>query len=146
MSGYCQGFGRIAQQQQPSFFVGSLVRSHYDPTTTMTQQQTQQFIDVSSSDIWQFSNLEITQEGYVLGSAYTQQLSDGSDISIHVTTYEYNDNEDLNHVPIVTIVDDSGSIIAEPHTRDSTNATTAIKNAIRQAEFCFNDRQHELSE
>jgi len=146
MSGYCQGFGRIAQQQQPSFFVGSLVRSHYDPTTTMTQQQTQQFIDVSNSDIWQFSNLEITQDGYVEGYAYTQQLSDDSDISIGVTTYEYNDAGDLNYVPNVTIVADSGSIIAEPHASDSTNATTAIKNAIRQSEFCFKERQRELSE
>jgi len=112
----------------------------------MTQQQTQQFIDVSNSDIWQFSNLEITQDGYVVGSAYTQQLSDGSDITISVSSYEYNDAGDLNHVPLVRIIADSGSIIAEPHTRDSKNATTAIKNAIRQAEFCFKERQRELSE
>lgn len=112
----------------------------------MTQQQTQQFIDVSSSEIWQFSSLEIDEKGYVIGSAYTQQLSDGSDIRIGVSSYEYNEAGDLNHVPLVTIVDDSGSIIAEPHASDSTNATTAIKNAIRQGEFCFKERQCELTE
>jgi len=137
----------VTQQQLTSlFFVGLVIHTHYDPTTTMTQQEQQQFIDVSSSDIWQFSNLEITQDGYVVGSAYTQQLSDDSDIRIGVTTYEYNDAGDLNYVPNVTIVADSGSIIAEPHASDSTNATTAIKNAIRQAEFCFKERQRELSE
>jgi|APHM01.1.fsa_nt_gi hypothetical protein len=73
--------------------------------------------------------LEVDDDGYVTGSAYTRKFGNGYSIQLHVTSYEYERNNDtrMNHVPIVVVERDG--IECEPHVRDSRSARTAIESA-----------------
>jgi len=80
---------------------------------------------------WQHENLRVVQ-GYVQGSAY-QDLPSGHSVRISVCSYEYDRQGEtrMNHVPIISIEDETGSIVSEPHARDSSNPHQAIQNAKR---------------
>jgi len=96
-------------------------------------------IDPSDSDVWQFSDLRVLGDGIVRGTAYTHQFRDGYDVRVAVTSYEYEQNGKtrMNHVPNVVVSDGDGSIIVEPHARDTSDPREAITNAKQTAERVF---------
>lgn len=85
-------------------------------------------------------SLQIDNDGYVYGSAYTKELPNGDSLTGGVTSYEYKDGE-LNHVPGVTLVDESGAIKKEYSPYDTTNAETAIDRVRTQMENAFKDEK-----
>jgi len=99
--------------------------------------QKQKFIKIADSGIWAYSNLDIDDQGFVTGSAYTYQKK-GLDIQISVTSYEFSRHgkKETNHVPHI-VVTNNGSIVSEPEARDSINPSRAITNAIRTAEMVW---------
>ena len=99
--------------------------------------QKEDFIDVADSGIWAYSNLDIDDQGFVTGSAYTYE-KDGYDVQISVTSYEFSRHgkTETNHVPHI-VVTDNGSVVLEPEARDSINPSQAITNAIGTAEMVW---------
>lgn len=88
-------------------------------------------------NIFQHDNLRV--EGHkVKGTAFTP-FKDGYDVHAAVTSYTYErDGEQRhNHVPLVLITDETGTILAEPHTHDSHDPEKAIENAKGTAEYVF---------
>jgi len=80
---------------------------------------------------------------------HTDETHEGYSVRASVTSYEYerggehaigdclshtNDcrscgEKRMNHVPNAVVIDESGSIVSEPHVHDSTNPQKAIENA-----------------
>jgi len=92
----------------------------------------------SDSDIeWSDDTLEINDDGHVEGSAFVGNFIDGYDVSISVTSYDYERNGETrtNHVPHVVVTTTEGKIIVEPTAQDSRNAQKAIENARGCAEY-----------
>jgi len=79
-----------------------------------------------------YNTIEVNDNGIVKGSAYIA-LENGYTVDFHVHSYEYDNGNKINHVPMVTLSDRDGYIIAEPHCHDSNNAQTAIKRAKQSA-------------
>lgn len=104
------------------------------------QKQRHPLSDVSDSDVWRFSDLRINDDGMIEGSAYTRETEGGYDITVSVTSYEYERHGEtrVNHVPNVVVSKPNGGIAAEPHAHDSRSAVTALKNAKNAAEYAFN--------
>jgi len=80
---------------------------------------------------WYDDTLSVADNDHVEGSAFYGSFADGYDVVISVTSYDYERNGETktNHVPHVVVSDSSGSIVSEPHTRDSHDPQTAINNA-----------------
>lgn len=93
----------------------------------------------NNNNIWEYDNLSVNEDGEVVGSAYTFTFGDGYNVQIGVFSYVYERNEEFhtNHVPNVVVSDSTGSIVAEPHARDSENPETAIENAKSAAEYVY---------
>jgi hypothetical protein len=108
-------------------------------------QQIQQFIDVSSSEIWEHDSFKIDHPWGIDGSAYTKKLPDNSRVVIIVESRLINDNEDQLHIPLIEEITNIGTVVSQVAVRESKKPTTAIKNAVQQGEIYFKDRQHELS-
>ena len=92
-----------------------------------------------NDNIWEYNSLEVNKDNEVVGSAYTSTFKGGYDVQVAVFSYEYEINGEtkMNHVPNVTLTDESGSIVEEPYARDSENPEKAIENAINQGEYVF---------
>lgn len=77
-----------------------------------------------------YNTLEVGDDGRVEGNAHTAE-KDGYTITATVTSYTYTRDGEvrMNNVPNVVISDAEGSIVSEPHARDSENPRQAIKNA-----------------
>ena len=89
------------------------------------------------SEIWDYDELRVNDEGMVEGSAHTRRTSGGETVTATVISYTYDDGEEVNHVPHVVVSDESGSILGEPHGHDSENPRTAIERAKNTAESAF---------
>lgn len=93
----------------------------------------------NENEIWAYENLEIDEDGHVREVAYTHPFKDGYDVQVAVTSYDFEKHGETktNHVPNVVLTDEDGSIVAEPHARDSYSAEKAIENGKRTAEYVF---------
>jgi len=78
------------------------------------------------------NTLEIDETGKVIGSAYIP-LENGYTVSFHVHSYDYDNGNKTNHVPMVVLSDKNGKIISEPSCYDSKNAQKAIERAKQTA-------------
>lgn len=89
--------------------------------------------------IWAHDSLDVDDEGYVTGAAYTYTFGDGFDVQVGVTSYEYERGGEtkMNHVPNVVVTDKDGSIVREPHAWDSEHPNRAIENGKGVAEDVF---------
>lgn len=97
----------------------------------------------TETSIWLYDNLEIDDDGYVTGSAYTRQFLGEYDVVVGVTSYEYERHGEtrMNHVPHVVVTDSEGTIVREPQAYDSENPGRAISNAKGLAEFVLENPQ-----
>jgi len=91
-----------------------------------------------NEEIWAEFNVQI-ENNKIKGCAYTHRFGNENSIFVGVSSYSYNENDErkTNHVPIVTVSSESGSIIHNGEPRDSTNPEKAIQNAINSAEYIF---------
>jgi len=80
---------------------------------------------------WEQDTLRVNNDGRVVGQLFRHN-PDGIAVTATVTSYTYNDGEEINHVPHVVVSDVDGVVIAEPHAYDSHNPNTAMKRT-RQA-------------
>lgn len=103
---------------------------------TMTETESQE-------SIWLHDSLEVDDEGYVIGSAYTEEFLGGYTVDVGVFSYEYERHGEsrMNHVPNVVVSDPEGRIVAEPHSWDSGNPETAIRNAKATGELVYDNPQ-----
>ena len=85
---------------------------------------------------WDNDTLEVQDDGYVTGSAYVVR-DDGYSVDVTVTSYEYNDGEEMNHVPSVIVSDEHGSIVREAEVHDSSNPERAIDRAKNTGQNLF---------
>lgn len=94
----------------------------------MSQKQETQF----DSD-----TLTINVNGHVEGQAVAFQPVPGYDVSVSVTSYDYERNGETktNHVPHVTLSTIDGNIVAEPHAHDSHIPAEAIKEGKQTARY-----------
>jgi hypothetical protein len=88
-----------------------------------------------NSEIWDHDSISIDEDGYVHGYAFAGRVDGEHDVTVSVTSYEYDGNK-MNHVPHIVIDKaDTGSIVAEPHANDSRNPNQAIENAKGAGEY-----------
>lgn len=92
-----------------------------------------------NKEIWAHDSLEIDDDGYVIGSAYTDMKLNGHYMSVGVSSYEYKRRGEvkMNHVPLITVADDTGKVVAEPTSHDSSDPEKAIENAKSTGEYVF---------
>lgn len=95
-----------------------------------------------TDDVFRHDDLRVNDDGFVEGTAYTHD-KDGYDVVVGVTSYEYErDGETkMNHVPNVVVNDPDGSIVAEPHSHDSSSAEIAIENAKSTGKWAFRNME-----
>ncbi len=90
-----------------------------------------------NSEIWDHDSISI-ENGYVEGYAFAGRVDGEHDVTVSVTSYEY-DGDKMNHVPHIVIDEaDTGSIVAEPHAHDSQDPERAIDNAKSAGEYIVN--------
>lgn len=116
----------------------SLCKGYQTRIPTMLRQD---LINIEGSDIWAYSSIDTDDDGHVIGSARTTEFNGGMTVSIGVHSYDYEQNGETkrNHVPIITVSDESGVIKLQPHARDSDNPRRAVQNAKNTAESVFNN-------
>ena len=90
-----------------------------------------------NEEVWLFDSLEVDEDGFVTGSAYTRQ-KDGVTVDAVVHSYEYDDGEAMNHVPHIVVSDEDGHILAEPHSHDTSNPEEAIDRVKKTGENVYN--------
>jgi len=94
---------------------------------------------------YDYDSLEVQDDGHVTGSAYVVR-EDGYSVDIGVTSYEYNDEGDLNHVPGAVVSDENGVILAEPHAHDTDNPEKAIERARNTGQNAFENLDDYIDE
>jgi len=73
---------------------------------------------------WEYDTLSVDGNGRVSGTALTKPFRDGHSVQISVKSISVEPVHDTadngtHYIPIVTVIDDDGNIIAEPSTRDA---------------------------
>jgi len=92
--------------------------------------------ETDQSDVIVYDDLDVDSDGFVTGSAHTRE-KDGHRVQASVTSYEYDDGQKMNHVPLIAVTDETGSIYAHPTAPESVDPKTAIENARAAAEHAF---------
>jgi len=119
------------------------IGSHLLPDATMSKQSTQ--IEVSEyaerPELWTNSGMAIDEHGHVEGTVHIFHSEHGIDVTVGVTSYEYErgGETNTNHVPHIVVSDPDGTIRQEPYARDSHDPHTAIKRAIQTAEWAYEE-------
>jgi len=86
---------------------------------------------------WYDNTLRVDDNGHVVGQAWYGSFADGHDVTISVTSYDYDryGETKTNHVPHVVVTDKNGNIVAEPHAHDSSLPKKAIKEAKQTGKY-----------
>jgi hypothetical protein len=98
------------------------------------------------TEIWEYDNLELNDDGHFQGAAYTSEKA-GHDVQIGITSCDYESGGETrtNHVPNIVVTDADGSIVAEPHARDSEDPEKALKHAKQTAEGVYENIERYIS-
>lgn len=99
-------------------------------------------MDVDFDDsVWSYNNLEYnSQTEQFEGEAITEEFEGGYAVRVSVSSYEMNDDGDMNYVPSVVLEAPDGSIEYDGFSaNDSTNPKTALNNAVSTGEYVYNN-------
>jgi hypothetical protein len=94
--------------------------------------------------VWAEGELSVNDNNKVKGQLISAPIegpntdvNDGMSVQLYVNSYEYDDGEKMNHVPVVHVVAPDGHIITTAESHDSQSPHTAINNAKSDAAYYF---------